>query len=156
MKKISTKRKLFILKITGILLCVLTIFGITTIFTAIGCAELWADIPQNGITSFSQWSTLILYRLLIYLLPAIILSFFPFDKRYKWMTRFIIFLSWTIFVYLFSNVIIAFFEIDTLLDIIIFENLDTVIMLAGYVLTAISKKKIEFDSSGAIIGELKK
>ena len=43
-----------------------------------------------------------------------------------------------------------------LLDIIIFENLDTVIMLAGYVLTAINKKKIEFDSSGAIIGELKK
>lgn len=45
---------------------------------------------------------------------------------------------------------------NRLLDIIIFENLDTVIMLAGYVLTAINKKKIEFDSSGAIIGELKK
>lgn len=155
MNKLSAKRKLVILKVGGILLCLLTIFVITIIFTILGCAELWRDIPQNGITSFSQWITLIMYRLLIYLLPAIILSFFRFDQRYKWMTRFIIFLSWTFFIYLFSNVIINFFEIDALLDITIFENLDTVVLLAGYVLTAINKRKIELDSSDAIIGDLK-
>lgn len=155
MKKISAKRKLVILKIGGIILCPLTVFVVTVVFTAIGCADLWIDIQQNGITSFLQWFTLIFYRLLIYLLPAIILAFVKFDQRCKWMTRFIIFLSWTFFIYLFSNVIINFFEIDTLLDITIFGNLDTAVLLAGYVLTAINKRKIEFDSSGAIIGDLK-
>lgn len=155
MKKISAKRKLAILKGCGILLCPLTIFSITAIFTIFGCAELWANIPQDGITSFLQWATLILYRLLIYLLPATILASFHFDKRYKWMTRFIIFLSWTFFIYLFSNVAINFFEIDTLLGITIYGNLDAIVLLAGYVLTAINKRKIEFDSNGAIIGDLK-
>ena len=155
MKRISSKRKLFILKLSGIILCPLIVFSITAIFTVLGCADLWGDISQSGITSFVQWFTLILYRLLIYLAPAAVLSCFYFDKRYKWMTRFIIFLSWTFFIYLFSNVIINFFEIDTLLDITIFGNLDTAVLLAGYVLTAINKRKIEFDSNGAIIGELK-
>ena len=71
------------------------------------------------------------------------------------MDRLIILLSWTFFIYLFGNVIITFFEIDTLLGITIFENLDAMVLLAGYVLTAINKRKIEFDSSGAIIGDLK-
>lgn len=155
MRKMSAKKKLLILKISAIVLCPLVIFVITTIFTAMGCGELWADMAQNGITSFSQWITLILYRLLIYLLPAMMLSFFCFDRRYKLMDRLIILLSWTFFIYLFGNVIITFFEIDTLLGITIFENLDAMVLLAGYVLTAINKRKIEFDSSGAIIGDLK-
>lgn len=125
------------------------------IFLFIGCAELWKDIPTCGITSFIQWFTLISYRIIVYLLPAIILSFFRFDKRYKWMTRFIIFLNWTLFIYLFCNVVIKFFELDSILQITIFENLDNVVMLLGYVLTAVNKRKIEFDSNGAIIGDLK-
>ena len=155
MNKVSAKKKLFILKISGFILCPLTIFITTAIFTLLGCDILWKDISENGISSFIQWITLILYRLLIYLLPSLVLSCFPFDKRYKWMTRFIIFLSWTFFIYLFSNVIISFFEIDSILDINIFGNLDNAVLLMGYVLTAINKRKIEFDSNGAIIGELK-
>lgn len=155
MNKVSAKKKLFILKISGFILCPLTIFITTAIFTLLECDILWKDISENGISSFIQWITLILYRLLIYLLPSLVLSCFPFDKRYKWMTRFIIFLSWTFFIYLFSNVIISFFEIDSILDINIFGNLDNAVLLMGYVLTAINKRKIEFDSNGAIIGELK-
>ena len=59
------------------------------------------------------------------------------------------------FIYLFCNVVIKFFELDSILQITIFENLDNVVMLLGYVLTAVNKRKIEFDSNGAIIGDLK-
>ena len=93
MKKSSAKKKLFLLKILAVILCPITVFATTTFFVFIGCAELWKDIPTCGITSFIQWFTLISYRIIVYLLPAIILSFFRFDKRYKWMTRFIIFLN---------------------------------------------------------------
>jgi hypothetical protein len=155
MKKSSAKKKLFLLKILAVILCPITVFATTTFFVFIGCAELWKDIPTCGITSFIQWFTLISYRIIVYLLPAIILSFFRFDKRYKWMTRFIIFLNWTLFIYLFCNVVIKFFELDSILQITIFENLDNVVMLLGYVLTAVNKRKIEFDSNGAIIGDLK-
>ena len=155
MKKSSTKKTLFLLKILGAILCPITVFTTTTLFVFIGCAELWKDIPTYGITSFIQWFTIVSYRIIVYLLPAIILSFFRFDKRYKWMTRFIIFLNWTLFIYLFCNVVIKFFELDSILQITIFENLDNVVMLLGYVLTAVNKRKIEFDSNGAIIGDLK-
>lgn len=155
MKKSSAKKKLFLLKILAVILCPITVLATTTIFVFIGCAELWKDIPTCGITSFIQWVTIVSYRIIIYLLPAIILSFFRFDKRYKWMTRFIIFLNWTLFIYLFCNVVIKFFELDSILQITIFENLDNVVMLLGYVLTAVNKRKIEFDSNGAIIGDLK-
>lgn len=155
MKKSSAKKKLFLLKILAVILCPITVLATTTIFVFIGCAELWKDIPTCGITSFIQWVTIVSYRIIIYLLPAIILSFFRFDKRYKWMTRFIIFLNWTLFIYLFCNVVIKFFELDSILQITIFENLDNVVMLLGYVLTVVNKRKIEFDSNGAIIGDLK-
>lgn len=155
MKKSSAKKKLFLLKILAVILCPITVLATTTIFVFIGCAELWKDIPTCGITSFIQWVTIVSYRIIIYLLPAIILSFFRFDKRYKWMTLFIIFLNWTLFIYLFCNVVIKFFELDSILQITIFENLDNVVMLLGYVLTAVNKRKIEFDSNGAIIGDLK-
>ena len=60
------------------------------------------------------------------------------------------------FIYLLvCNVVIKFFELDSILQITIFENLDNVVMLLGYVLTAVNKRKIEFDSNGAIIGDLK-
>lgn len=155
MKKSSAKRKLFLLKILAVILCPITVFATTIFFVFIGCAELWKDIPTCGITSLIQWFTLISYRIIVYLLPAIILSFFRFDKRYKWMTRFVIFLNWTLFIYLFCNVVIKFFELDSIHQITIFENLDNVVMLLGYVLTAVNKRKIEFDSNGAIIGDLK-
>lgn len=155
MKKSSAKRKLFLLKILAVILCPITVFATTIFFVFIGCAELWKDIPTCGITSLIQWLTLISYRIIVYLFPAIILSFFRFDKRYKWMTRFVIFLNWTLFIYLFCNVVIKFFELDSIHQITIFENLDNVVMLLGYVLTAVNKRKIEFDSNGAIIGDLK-
>ena len=155
MKKSSAKKKLFLLKILAVILCPITVSATTIFFVFIGCAELWKDIPTCGITSFIQWFTLISYRIIVYLLPAIILSFFRFDKRYKWMTRFIIFLNWTLFIYLFCNVVIKLFELDSILQITIFENLDNVVMLLGYVLTAVNKRKIEFDSNGTIIGDLK-
>lgn len=34
-------------------------------------------------------------------------------------------------------------------------NQNSVVLLMGYILTFFSKKKVEFDSTGAIIGELK-
>ena len=155
MNKLSAKRKLSILKISTFFVCFLNIFIITALFTWIGCGELWENIDNEGIVSFTQWVSIVIYRILIYLLPALILSIFRFDKRYNWMSRFIMILSWTFFIYLFCNVIIKFFEIDALLKIKIFENIDVAVSLLGYVMTAFNKRKIEFDSTGAIIGELK-
>lgn len=155
MKNISAKKKLTLLKILAVFMWLLTLFITTVIFVLCGCAELWENIQINGITSFIQWFTIILYRVIVYMFPALLLSLFKFDRRFKWMTRFIIFLNWTLFIFLFCNVVIQFFELDSILKITIFENLDNVVMLLGYVLTAINKRKIEFDSKGAIIGELK-
>jgi hypothetical protein len=152
MKKYSSKKKFYTLKVFGVFLPFITLGLVTITYAFLRIDDLWVGITTNGITSFPQWFSLIIYRALIYIWPALILSLFKFDKRYKWISRFIIFLNWTFFIYLLSNVIIKAFSFDLVLNITIFKNLDNIVLLLGYILTFLSKKKIDFDSTGAIIG----
>ena len=148
---IKSKTKYKILKIVGIVLTISNIVLITTIFVLFGCAEYWNGIEENGFASFWQWLSLTSYRLLLYLLPGLILSVFCFDKRYKYFTRLKIWLNWTFCLMLVANAIIKVFSIDIVLGLKIFNNLDMVVLLVGYLLTFISKEKVSFDSTEAIV-----
>ncbi len=151
-KKLTAKKKYTILKIAGLGLDVLVLFGLTGLGVLLGFDKLWENIDTEGIKTFTQWITLITYRLGIYLLPGIILSFFIFDKRFKYLPRLRIWLNWTLCLYLIANAIIRVFAINNLCPKLnIFNNIDAVVLLIGYVLTFVTKEKVEFDSTGAII-----
>ena len=145
----KSKTKYKLLKVLGVVLDITIIFVITAICAALKFDELWKSIDGNGL-SFG-WVTLILYRLTIYLLPGIILSFIIFDKRYKYVSRLKIWLNWTLCVYLVTNAIIRVFAIDKAFGFEIFNNLDVVVLLTGYVITFVTKEKVSFDSTEAII-----
>ena len=112
---------------------------------------MWGNIETEGITSFQQWVTLIIYRLGIYLIPGFILSLFKFDKRYKYSSRLKIWFNWTFCIYLIANVVIKVFAIDKVLHFEIFNALDSVVLLTGYVITFVTKEKVDFTSTEAII-----
>lgn len=152
-KKFTAKKKYRCLQIIGVVLVLLVLFGTTALYVLLGIDELWASIAEGQITNFSQWITLVIYRIVIYLLPATLLTIFKFDKRYKTSSRFVIWLNWTMFIYLITKAVIEVFAIDLLLGITMFNVVDSFVLLLGYIFTLIKKRKIEFDSSGAIIGE---
>ena len=152
-KKFTAKKKYRCLQIIGAVLVLLVLFGTTALYVLLGIDELWASIAEGQITNFSQWITLVIYRIVIYLLPATLLTIFKFDKRYKTSSRFVIWLNWTMFIYLITKAVIEVFAIDLLLGITMFNVVDSFVLLLGYIFTLIKKRKIEFDSSGAIIGE---
>ena len=152
MKKLTSKKKYTGLKILGVVFDVVTIFGLTSIGVLLGFDKLWNNIEIEGITSFAQWISLVLYRFGIYLIPGIILSFFVFDKRFKYTSRLIIWLNWTLCLYLIANAFIRVFAIDKINpNFRIFNTIDSVVLLVGYVITFATKKKVEFDSTEAII-----
>lgn len=152
-KKFTAKKKYRCLQIFGVVLVLLVLFGTTALYVLLGIDELWASIAEGQITNFSQWITLVIYRIVIYLLPATLLTIFKFDKRYKTSSRCVIWLNWTMFIYLITKAVIEVFAIDLLLGITMFNVVDSFVLLLGYIFTLIKKRKIEFDSSGAIIGE---
>lgn len=147
----TAKKKFYLFKISGALLVAVVLFVLTIIGVFLNLDHLWKNIDVEGFTGFWQWFSLVLYRLLLYLLPGLILSIFKFDKRYKFLSRFKIWLNWTLGIFLISKAIILVFAIDKLLHISVFENLDGVVLLVGYVFTLATKQKVEFDSTGAII-----
>lgn len=147
----TAKKKFYLFKISGALLVAVVLFVLTIIGVFLNLDHLWKNIDVEGFTSFWQWFSLVLYRLLLYLLPGLILSIFKFDKRYKFLSRFKIWLNWTLGIFLISKAIISVFAIDKLLHISAFGNLDGVVLLVGYVFTLATKQKVEFDSTGAII-----
>lgn len=153
MVKKFTRKKLNILRGLSILVVVIFTIALTAIFALLGVADIWKTIPEEGIKTFSQWSTLILYRVLLYVGPALALSFYKFDKRFNYINRFIIWLNWTLAIYFIISLIFDFFGINMIIHIELFKHANVVIALAGYVLTFVLKKKIEFDSTGVIIGE---
>ncbi len=153
MKKLTAKKKYRYLQLFGIFLVLFVLLGTTTLYVLLKIDELWAPIAEGKITNFLQWFTLIIYRIVIYLLPALILTIFRFDKRYKTSSRFVIWLNWTMFIYLITKAFIEVFAIDLLLGTSLFNIVDSFVLLLGYIFTLIKKRKIEFDSSGAIIGE---
>lgn len=152
-KKFTAKKKYRCLQIVGAVLVLLVLFGTTALYVLLAIDELWTSIAEGQITNFSQWITLVIYRIVIYLLPATLLTLFKFDKRYKTSSRFVIWLNWTMFIYLITKAVIEVFAIDLLLGITMFNVVDSFVLLLGYIFTLIKKRKIEFDSSGAIIGE---
>lgn len=123
----------------------------TIIGVVLGWDVLWNNIDEEGVTNFYQWFSLIIYRLNIYLLPGFILSFYPFDKRYKYITRLIIWLNWTLCIYLFVSAFIRVFAINKVFNFSIFTNIDVVVLLVGYIFTFITKEKVSFDSTEAIV-----
>lgn len=147
----TAKRKFTILKIVGIILDVATVLGLTAIGVVLNFNKLWDGINVNGFSSFGQWASLVSYRLGLYLLPGLILSFVAFDKRFKYVSRLRIWLNWTLGIYLLTNVVIRVFAIDIALKKEVFSSIDSVVMLIGYALTFVTKEKLEFDSTGAII-----
>ncbi len=152
-KRLSAKKKYRYLQALGVSLVAIILIGTTSLYVLCGVDELWASIAEGKITSFVQWFTLIMYRLIIYLLPALILTIFKFDKRYKISSRFVIWLNWTMLIYLITKAAIEVFAIDLLLGITMFNVVDSFVLLLGYIFTLVKKRKIEFDSTGTIIGE---
>lgn len=147
----TAKKKFAILKIAGIIVDAVMVLGLTALGVLLGFDRLWEGINANGFSSFGQWASLVFYRLGLYLLPGFILSFVVFDKRFKYISRLRIWLNWTLGIYLITNVVIKVFAIDVALKKEIFNSIDSVAMLIGYVITFITKEKVEFDSTGAII-----
>lgn len=144
--------KFAILKWLAILVNILTIFVFTSLGVLFGFDIMWDSINACGITSFCQWFTLITYRIIIYFFPGLFLAIFKFDKRYKFLSRLCIWINWTLCIYLITSAFISFFAINKIFDkITIFSNLDTAVLLIGYVLTFTMKKKIDFSSPSALI-----
>jgi len=149
--KISTKKKLSFARIVFCILLPIFIFAIVALYVAFGAYEALEKIPENGITTVEQWIIIISFRLIIYLIPALLIAIWRFDKRYKYSSRFLIWLNYLLCILTIINVGYKFFAFDLVFKKDIFSSLDSFTILGGYFLTLIFKKKIQFDSSGAII-----
>ena len=97
------------------------------------------------------WLSTIIYRISIYFIPGVILSFFVFDKRYKYISRLKIWLNWTMCIYLITNAFIKVFALDKAFGFEFFNNVDVVVLLTGYIITFVTKEKVSLDSTEAII-----
>lgn len=147
-KKMSSKKKYRTLQIVGIIVPLANIAFFTFLAVLLSFDKVWETIPTDGITSFYQWVTLILYRLNVYLAPGFVLSTFVFDKRYKWFSRLLIWFAWTFGVLLVLNATIKVFSIEQMpfmKCVTLFNNIDAVVLLTGFAISSINKKKVEFD-----------
>lgn len=151
--KLTAKKKYNIIRLVSAIGLMIHPLLVSVIAVLFNWDLLWKGIETEGITSFGQWLSLIVYRIILYIFPAIVLMQIPFDKRYKKSSLFVIWLNWTFAVYLIISLFIKVFVFDMLLDISVFNTLDSFVGLSGFVLTAILKKKIELGTVGAIIGE---
>lgn len=147
----KSKTKFKIIKSVSFFVIPMFFFLVSVAFAVFGASELWGNMFDKGIDSFAQWITLILYRFLVYILPAIILSFFVFDKRYSFSSRLIIWFNWSFFIYLLIYAIINIFALNLVFNIELFSTLDAIMILLGYVFTYIKKKPVEFDKVETII-----
>lgn len=129
----------------------LYVFIITSIFALLKIDDIWGNMFNEGITSGKQWITLILYRLLIYVPLPWIIGIVAFDKRYKYMSRVIIWYNWMFFVYLIFYSCYDILAIDLILDVKGFNTLSAFVLILGYLFTYIKKKTISFDDTNNII-----
>ena len=155
MKNLAVKQKMVILKVAGVALCAIFLFGLGWVLAYFDIGAMWKTLSQTKFSDIGAWLSLIGYRICVYLLPAIILSLYPYDKRLKWMSRFIIWLNWTFFIYLISKAVFYFLAFNLVLDLELFENLDNIVLLMGYILTYINKRKIDLGTMDPAIGKLK-
>ena len=150
-KTLSVRCKYRIFKVLGVLIDIFILFLFTSLVVILNIEKSWESIDTGKISDFYQWLTLVIYRLCVYLLPGIALSLFPFDRRYNYLSRLKMSINWTLCIYLISNAIIRVFAIDKVLGITIFENIDLVVLLTGYIFTLSTKKMVEFDSTIAVV-----
>lgn len=122
----------------------LWLVAITLIFTALGAAELWQPMFEDGANTFFQWFSLVLYRIILYIIPAIILCIGSLRKETKFGELFLYWLNWQCFVYLLWKAIITVVAIDIAFNMEILSSIDGVVLLFGYVFTFFKKKEIEF------------
>lgn len=151
--KMTSKKKYRLIQIVSALLLPIYFILVTSITVLLNWDLLWSSIPSEGIATFSQWSTIVFYRVLLYIAPAAILMWFKYDKRYKTISRFVIWLNWIFMLYIIANATICFLALDQTPYFSAFNSLDSAVGLSGFVLTAILKRKIELGTAGAIIGE---
>ncbi|MCI1735130.1 MAG: hypothetical protein LKM30_05275 [Bacilli bacterium] len=152
----KSRSKYHVLVFLSFVLVPSTFVGISALFVALNVDKIWGNMFVEGMGNLNQFFTLLAYRLLIYFLPPILLSFIPFDKRYSWFNRLLIWMNWCFLVLIIANLIIKFFGIDLILlkdNISILSIVDTAVSLSGYVLTFIKKKKVTFDSTDSVLGE---
>ena len=151
--KLMSKKKYRLIQIISAISLPIYFVLVTSLAVLFNWDLLWSSIPSEGITSFCQWITIVIYRILLYITPAVILMWFRYDKRYKLISRFVIWLNWSFVLYTIANVTICFLALDQTPYFSAFNSLDNAIGLSGFVFTAILKRKIEFGTSGAIVGE---
>ena len=151
--KMTSKKKYRLIQIFSTLSLPIYFILVTSLSVLFNWDLLWSSIPAEGITTFSQWITIVAYRILLYIIPAVILMWFRYDKRYKLTSRFVIWQNWIFMLYTIANVTICFLALDQTPYFAAFNSLDSAIGLSGFVLTTILKRKIELGTSGAIIGE---
>ena len=151
--KMTSKKKYRLVQIVSALSLPIYFVLITSLTVLFNWDLLWSSIPSEGITTFSQWITIVIYRILLYITPAVILMWLRYDKRYKLISRFVIWQNWIFMLYTIANVAICFLALDQTPYFSAFNSLDSAIGLSGFILTAILKRKIELGTSGAIVGE---
>ena len=108
---------------------------------------------ENGIENFSQWISLIIYRILIYVPIPLIFGIFKFDKRTKYLTRITIWYNWMFLVYLIFYGVYEILAFNLIFDVGIFNTLSSFVLVLGYLFTYIAKKPISFDEPKNIINK---
>lgn len=147
----KVKNKYILLKSLIAFFSLLNIFLVSAIYVLFDVDYLWGDMFEKGITEFSQWLTLILYRLLIYVPVPLLFAIIKYDKRTKYLTRVVIWYNWMFLVYLILYGLYDILAIDLLSNVKIFDSLSSFILLLGYIITYISKKTVSFDDTQNII-----
>ena len=149
----KAKTKYTILKIAMIFISIINIFFISGIFVLCKVDYLWDGMFENGIDNFSQWISLIIYRILIYVPIPLIFGIFKFDKRTKYLTRITIWYNWMFLVYLIFYGVYEILALNLIFDVGIFNTLSSFVLVLGYLFTYIAKKPISFDEPKNIINK---
>ncbi len=128
------------------------IFVVTAIAVLMNWDMVIDSVDKQTTITVEQWLIMVIYRLFLYIVPAAVLTFFRFDKRYKNISRFVIWLNWVLMWYLIYNLVINVLVLDKLLQLPSFNTVDAIIGLSGFVFTWIKKDKVEFANPETIIG----
>ncbi|MDR1939652.1 MAG: hypothetical protein LBQ40_02510 [Clostridiales bacterium] len=123
---------------------IMGVFAIITLsFALLDTGTLWESLEKDGnVTSALQYISLILYRLLIYLLPAVVL--WLTSKRFKTKKYgFLECLNFQFAIYTILKCMVVLFALDYLLSIKMFNAMNNYVVIFGYVITLISKKKAD-------------
>lgn len=139
--------------IKSVVICGTPIYflSISCFFALLKVDDIWGDMFEIGISNFNQWWTLILYRLLIYVPLPLFLGMFVFDKRFKYLSRVVIWYNWMFLVYLVIYGVLDIFAITLVPNMHVFDTLSSFILILGYIFTYIMKKPVSFDDTSGLL-----